>query len=314
MSQRSADTVAAGEPAEQVPHPHELGEFGEGRWCCSGSAAGARIGVMVAPLRMASASRVLGSAPRPSSSAGAGGRAWRRPPRRADRWRRRWRFGRRSPGSRHGTWVSRRRRGSRVIRSGRSGCRCHRRSRRRHPSGAHRRCAGRRRTARRALRRPAVASPRRPGPAAAPTPTRCRHRHHRADDEVAAPHGGLGAPVRVRIKPGDFHLHGGAQLVFGQPLPMGGALGDGGIDVARLRSACTSRVPQVIADTSRLLSAPLTYSAATWGRCSRSASAMRGYPEARRDPIPITAATSAAAESHGSNAHRARSSSSSTRR
>jgi hypothetical protein len=83
---------------------------------------------------------------------------------------------------------------------------------------------------------------------------------------------------------------------------------------AQASSPCTSRVPQVIADTSRLLNAPLTYNPAIWGRCSRSASAMRICPEARRDPIPIAAATSAAAESHGSNAHRARSSSSSTRR
>src|SRR3954471_3808065 len=83
---------------------------------------------------------------------------------------------------------------------------------------------------------------------------------------------------------------------------------------AHASSPCTSRVPQVIVATSRLLNAPLQCRAATWGRCSRSASAMRICPEARRAPIAIAAATSAAAESHGSNAHHTRSSSGSTRR
>ena len=79
-------------------------------------------------------------------------------------------------------------------------------------------------------------------------------------------------------------------------------------------SPWTSRVPQVIVDTSRVLTAPLPNSAATCGKCSRSASAIRICPEARRDPIAIAAPTSAAVQAHGSNTHNARSSSSSVRR
>ena len=51
------------------------------------------------------------------------------------------------------------------------------------------------------------------------------HRHGvgvvitRPDDEVAAPHRGLGAPLRVGVKTGHLRLHRDAQLLLGEAFP-----------------------------------------------------------------------------------------------
>ncbi len=76
----------------------------------------------------------------------------------------------------------------------------------------------------------------------------------------------------------------------------------------------TNWVRRVMVETTRELTSPCMYSAATRGSRSRSAAAIRIWPDARRCPTVVAAATSAAAESHPSNAQFARSSLSSTRR
>jgi len=61
--------LAAGEAAEQIAHPPELGHLRRGPVVGFGVALGFPIALMVAPLRIASASTGPDTAPRPSSSA-----------------------------------------------------------------------------------------------------------------------------------------------------------------------------------------------------------------------------------------------------
>jgi hypothetical protein len=71
---------------------------------------------------------------------------------------------------------------------------------------------------------------------------------------------------------------------------------------AQMSSSMISRVRQVITEVTRALSTPEANSAATWGRWSRSDSAMRSCPHAFPWEIVIAAATSAAVASKRSHA------------
>ena len=104
--------------------------------------------------------------------------------------------------------------------------------------------------------------------------------------------------MRVGVISGHLGLHGGAQLVLRETFP-----------VRRARRSRRRCAPTPVAlhqpgapgdrrhqpGTQRALPVQRR----NLGRCSRSASAMRICPEARRDPIAIAAATSAAANPTG---------------
>ena len=135
-----------------------------------------------------------------------------------------------------------------------------------------------------------------------------------ADGQVTATRADLGAAQRGRVIAAHPHLDGLAQLVLRQRPPPGGAVGQRDVDQGQRllilnqvgRPGDRRHDPRA----QRAFAMPRGHRGQPITQCHRDAHL------ARRPPVTdiSAAATSAAAESHGSNAHNARTSSSSTRR